>query len=383
MSLPAMHTAIGMGFPFLAGLVRFLKTKRVTSRALLVLVFAMIFCGLWAEVPDMPKFFSHEWSPHNSNYVNLFFFHGLLDKYQAEDRGLLEGGIAIFSMFFLILFVSSKSVMDNQKRIESLKKASLPESALGSYGGIDYKDIVDIHCHVLPQVDDGPESIEESIKMCKRAIELGVVHIVATPHLPWKEDYATDKIIASYNLLKEALEKENFPLKLSLGADIRISWDLVDRLKNLSLLTLADSRYFLLELDDFTVPDGLENFIIKCNSAGFYPVISHPERNIIFQSDLSRLKKIAQLHALIQVSSCSLVGTSGKKTKMTAFEFLKAGLVDIIASDAHSYNVRLEEFKLGLDVASSIIGRDKVINMIKTIPNLVVNNAEIERIKEI
>ncbi len=382
MSLPAMHTAVGMSAPFLAGAAGYLKAKRVTAKALLVLVFAMIFCGLWAEVPDFPKVLSREWSAHDPRYVNIFFFHGFLDAHQTEDRGLAEGFLAISTMFFLILFACRKSVLDNAKKIDLLGSAVAREAnppAVPKH--IDYKDIVDIHCHLLPGVDDGPASVEEAIKMCRRVVELGVCHTVATPHMPWRGSYPTERIVESYNLLKKELEKEEIALRLSLGADIRIMWDLVERLKNSSVFTLARSRYFLLELDDFTVPEQLEGFMQKCNSAGFYPVLSHPERNTVFQSDITRLKDIARLPALIQVSASSLVGSEGEKARRTAVELLKAEIVHVLASDAHSVNMRLEEFRKGLIAAQDVVGPEKVRAMVVKAPGMVVHDEDIEKIK--
>jgi len=382
MSLPAMHTAVGMSVPFLGGLAGFFRSKRVTARALLILVFAMIFCGLWAEVPDIPKFLSHGWIPHDPEHVNIFFFHGLLDKHQTEDRGLAEGFLAILTIFFCILFACSKTVLDNERKIAHLKSRALSKvKPLAIPKDVYYKDIVDIHCHVLPGVDDGPETIEESVAMCRRALELGISHTVATPHLPWRGNYDTGKITASHELLKARLGDENIPLRLSLGSDIRITWDLVEKLKGSSVFTLANSRYFLLELDDLAVPERLEDFIGKCAAEGYYPILTHPERNAIFHSDMNRLKEMSRLPMLIQLSSCSLVGMGGERVEKMAVELLRAGLVNIIASDAHAVDMRLEEFAQGLGVAEKIVGQAKVREMVIRVPGLVIRNEAIERIK--
>jgi protein-tyrosine phosphatase len=382
MSLPAMHTAVGMSVPFLAGAAGFLRSRRATSKTLLILALAMIFCGLWAEVPDIPKFLSHTWSAHDPKYVNIFFFHGLLDKYQTEDRGLVEGFSIIMAIFFLILFACGKTALDNQRKIDRLE-GMVPSSAIAPAipKGIDYKNMVDIHCHVLPGVDDGPGTMDESVAMCRRIAELGVSHTVATPHLPWRGEYGTGKVLEAYNSLKKRLEDDKIDLKLSLGSDIRISWDLVERLKNRSVFTLADSKYFLLELDDLTVPERLGDFIGRCNAEGYYPIITHPERNVIFQSDINRLKEISRLPVLIQVSSCSLVGIGGGRVQKTAREFLGAGLVHIIASDAHAVNMRLEEFVQGLAVAQEIVGPEAVHDMVAKIPGLIVLDEGIAGIK--
>lgn len=386
MSLPAAHVAVGMGVPFLAGLARFLTTKRLTVRLLFVTVTFMMFCALWAVIPDIPQMLPKElqyWESKimHSGYADIFFFHGFLDEHNSEDRGLVEGATAIYLMFFLMLFAAAKTVRDNQKKIDSLRGNSSSTITLDSVEKMSHKDMVDIHCHILPGVDDGPDVIDESLAMCRRFHELGVVHVVATPHLPWREKYEIDKIIAAHNLLKETLIKENIELELSLGADIRISWDLIERLKNGSLLTLAKSRYFLLELDDFTVPPGLEDFIKRCNKEGFYPVLTHPERNVLFCSDYERIRKIAELPVLIQISSCSLVGSLGAAAKRAAMDWLKLDLVDVMASDAHAVNMRLEEFNKGLFAAQKIIDRKRLEDLVINTPSAIVQNKEIEAIK--
>jgi len=383
MSLPAMHTAVGMSFPFLLGAARYLKVRKVTFKLLILTAFFMILCGVWAEVPDVPTFLSEgykhlETTIMNWKYVNIFFFHGLLDKYQTEDRGLLEGAIAIFTMFSLMLVACSRSILLNQKEIDSLKEDISKDKRLPK---IKFKNVVDIHCHVLPGIDDGSEDMEEAVNMCKKAADMGITHMVATPHIPWNGEYNAGKIIETFSLLKERVEQEKVAIKLSLGSDNKISWELIDLLKDKKALTISKSRYFLLELDENMVPRGLEEFIKKCNSAGFYPIITHPERNRDLQSDIERLRNMHELDVLIQITGASLTGFSGKRAEKSASDLLEAGLVDIIASDAHSCNFRMDEFKHGVQVAASIVGPEKVKNMIEITPKKIVENVDISEIK--
>jgi protein-tyrosine phosphatase len=384
MALPVMHTAVGVAFAFLAGLVIFLKKKKLTANTLILTGLLMVIFGIWAEVPDIPRFFPRyerlERKLHKSSQVNIFFFHGLLDTLR-EDRGELAGSFILFSIFFSLFAAAGHSVLKNEKELNSLKNNQEPEVSFSEKDFV-FKDIVDIHCHVLAGVDDGPDTIEDSLAMCKRAVELGVAHIVATPHLPWQEKYEINKIIAAYDLLKGKLKEENIALELSLGADIRIDWDLLERLKNSSVFTVAKSRYFLLELDNLTIPPGLEDFITRCNKEGFYPVLTHPERNILFCVDYERINKLSKLPLLIQVSSCSLTGSMGTAAKKAAFDWLKAGLVDLLASDAHAVNVRLEEFRKGLAIALKAVGPKKLERMIVTVPAAIVHNQPIEQLKQ-
>jgi protein-tyrosine phosphatase len=383
MALPVAHTVIGITVGFLIGLAIFLKRKKFSANTLLLTSLLMVIFGVWAEVPDIPRFlprYEHlERKLHHSSYVNTFFFHGYLDTWE-EDRGELLGSAILFSVFFFIFFAASYTILKNEKKLNELENKQDPQITPSADAFI-FKDIVDIHCHVLAGLDDGPQSLEESLSMCRRALELGVVHIVATPHLPWLGEYQTDQVVSTYNLLRESLKKENLPLELSLGADIRISWDLVERLKSKSVFTIAGSRYFLLELDDFTLPATLEDFIAKCNKDNFYPVLTHPERNVLLRADYEKIKALAKLPLLIQVSSCSLTATMGNAVKKAALDWLNLGLVDIIASDAHALNMRLEEFRGGLEIAEKLIGPQQLRKLATDTPQAVIRNLAIEQLK--
>ena len=385
MSLPILHTAVGISLPFLVGLALFLKKKKLGKKALISLALTMAICGLWATVPDIPRYLPSQYKHFeqditDSKYGNIFFFHKFLDTHQAEDRGNLEGLALLFAMFFLTLFAAAKSIMANKKEIEDLdKKAHLAKGL--SEERSDHKNIIDLHCHVLAGVDDGPADMDESVEMCKRMVELGITSVVATPHLPWKGKYDVEKIFVEHHALKERLAQEDIALEVFLGTDIRITWDIIDKLKRGEVLTLGKSRYFLLELDNFTVPVGLEKFISQCHKEDLYPVLSHPERNGVLQRDLHRFKKLASLPMLTQITASSLAERSGKAIKMAAVRFLEEGLVDIISSDAHPFGYRLDDFKQGLAAAESIVGKDRLRQMITIAPQMVINNDNIEDIK--
>ncbi|MDD5633946.1 MAG: hypothetical protein PHW46_01560 [Candidatus Omnitrophica bacterium] len=390
MSLPSMHTAIGMSFPFFVTASIYFKIRKVTSKLLVAATFLMIFCGIWAEVPDLPRFLPQKYqyledTITRSKYADIFFFHGFLDTHQTEDRGLREGAVAIFAMFFLILFASAKTIRDNQKKIDAFKDVDRGKEIQGGLAKIHikYNGITDLHCHILPGIDDGPETIEESVEMCKRMVEMGFKHVVATPHIPWKGSDQIGKIVISFNSLKEQIEREEILLRLSLGADIKIDYDLVEKLKTGGFLTVANSRYFLLEPEDFIVPSGFEDFLARCIKAGFYPIITHPERSSAFQDDFERMKKIAEMDVLIQVTTCSLSGEMGGKVQKAAVRLLEQGIADVLVSDAHSKTFRLERFFEGLLEAENIVGEEKVKKMVHTVPQMVIENANIQDIKSV
>lgn len=385
MSLPTMHIASGMSLPFLVWLIIFLKNKVVTAKNLRLLILAMLFFAFWSEVPDIPRYFSdgyktlpfleHHCKNFNVNFLNIFCFHGFLDKYQPEGGGLLEGLIMLIGMFLFILFVTQNTILKNAKMIAQLKgKILLRDSAI-------LKDMVDIHCHILPKVDDGPSSIEESLDMCRKMVDLGFRQVIATPHLPWNGRYNIKKIEEAFAQLKDAIEREQIPLKIYLGAETKLTWDLSKQIKNKELPTLANSRYFFLELDNSNVPQGLEDFIKRCNNDGFYPIIPHPERNEVFLNDIEQLRKFKKMPVLLQMSASSLV-TQDKKINKFARQLLKENMIDIIASDAHSINAHLDQFLLAISIALAILSKTEVQNMLNKLPQLVLSNSPIDDIRK-
>lgn len=377
MSLPSMHMAVGMSFPFMIWAVVFSFVRRVTSGMLLLLVFFMGLCAAWSEVPDMIRYMPKQYHvvEHReitrSKYGNVFFFHRFLDRYQTEDRGLVEGTSAILFMLFFILFASRRSFIENEKQIYKIQKKFVAKKQ-SSFKKID--NAVDIHSHVLPGVDDGAKNIQESILMCRRAFDLGIKTIVATPHMPWAGQYQSAKVIEAYNALKTKLKDENIGIDLCLGSEIKISPDLIGMLNRKVVFSIEASRYFLFELDSYTVPSGLENFIGMCNKAGFCPIMSHPERNLIFQKDFGALERLLKLDVLLQITYESLLADAQKTQKRLAVDLLKNDMVSLIATDAHSCDVRMNDFQEGVSALVEIVGEEKLNELVVKNPMAVIND---------
>jgi len=131
MAVPVLHVALGMSVPFTFGMAAYAEKKRMTSRMLGLVLSFMIFCGAFAVVPDIPRYFPQKHSylekkMNGSVLSNIFFLHIILDKNEPEDEGLAEGASIIFAMLFIILVVSGKSAIGNEKEIMSLEKEVFP-----------------------------------------------------------------------------------------------------------------------------------------------------------------------------------------------------------------------------------------------------------------
>ena len=198
--------------------------------------------------------------------------------------------------------------------------------------------MVDIHTHVIPNVDDGSHSIEESLAMIKHEISIGVDTIYCTPHhIYHRYEKSAEEIKSQFNLLKEVVEKENLPVKLLLGQEICYTHreDIIAMLKEGKLLTLNNTNRVLLEFSFTREPEDLLDIIYNFGVNGYEVIIAHVERY-----DWITYDKVVDLRnegALIQINSNSYLGMTTWKEKRFTKKLLKHNLVDFVASDTHSF----------------------------------------------
>ena len=226
--------------------------------------------------------------------------------------------------------------------------------------------MIDIHCHLLPNIDDGPKSWEESIEMVKIARGDGITGAVTTPHwiqgTNWQPTPETVRgVVAEFNVrIKEAgLDFVVYP-----GMEIGIIPDLPRVLSHGDVLTLADSDFILIEIPFYSLPLGLEEVIFGLETMGKTPVLAHPERNREFQSSPKRIRELAGMGALVQVTASSLSGGFGDAARSCAIEFAKLGALHFVSSDAHSKKHRTPMVSNGLAVIEKKLGREAVDELI-------------------
>ena len=198
--------------------------------------------------------------------------------------------------------------------------------------------MVDIHTHVIPNVDDGSPNLETSLEMIKHEIAIGVDTIIATPHHIYKRyEKSVEEIKKNFLLLKEAVEKENLPIKLYLGQEICYTHreDILSLLKEGKLLTLNNSNKVLLEFSFTREPEDLLDIIYNFGVNGYEVIIAHIERYewITYQ----KVEDLRLEGAKIQINSNSYLGMTSFKEKLFTKKLLKHSLVDYVASDTHSF----------------------------------------------
>jgi len=202
--------------------------------------------------------------------------------------------------------------------------------------------MVDVHCHILPGLDDGPESIEESLEMAEAAIADGITHVVATPHC--SNEYVFD--YARIRQLRDELqEKIGEGLKLATGCDFHLNPENLEALrKNAADFCINQKNYLLVEFNEFSIPPAMDQMLHELQLAGLRPIITHPERNGILRSQPERLAKWVRTGNFVQVTGGSLTGGFGPGAQKDALRWIAQGVVHFVASDAH--NVRGRPLKL-------------------------------------
>ena len=198
--------------------------------------------------------------------------------------------------------------------------------------------MVDIHTHVIPYVDDGSPNLETSIAMIKHEISIGVDTIICTPHhIFHRYEKSVEEIKKNFQLLKEAVEKENLPIKLLLGQEICYTHreDTLSMLKEGKLLTLNNTNRVLLEFSFTREPEDRLDIIYNFSVNGYEVIVAHVERYEWITLD--KVKALRSEGALIQINSNSYLGLTTWKEKRFTKKLLKLDLVDFVASDTHSF----------------------------------------------
>lgn len=196
--------------------------------------------------------------------------------------------------------------------------------------------MIDIHTHVLPGIDDGSDRWETTLNLARAAAAEGITALIATPH--HADGRYTNEAAAVTELTgiaNERLAEADIPVRLLPGQEIRVHDGLLDAWQRGELLSLAGSRYVLLEMPSSRIPSRMEEWIYELGLMGVTAVIAHPERNAEVAKAPARLSRLVNAGAIAQITTHSLLGGFGKSVLRTSWSLCEAGLVHAISSDAH------------------------------------------------
>lgn len=218
---------------------------------------------------------------------------------------------------------------------------------------------VDIHCHCLPAVDDGPATMSDALALCLALVDDEITTVIATPHQLGRFDNCNEavQIREAVSVLNEELKSNNIPLTVMPGGDIRVDERICQLLEADKILTLADGgKYILLELPHQNFID-IEPLLIELSSLGIQAIISHPERHPVLAKQPKLLLKWLKHSTHLQVTTSSLLGEFGSMVLETAWDFLSSGLAVFVATDSHGLNNRRPCMKAAFERISIKLGQ--------------------------
>jgi len=220
--------------------------------------------------------------------------------------------------------------------------------------------LIDIHCHILPGIDDGAKTIADSLTMAKEAAKQGIRTIVATPHLNSHYDNRKPLILSKVEELNLALQGEKIDLTILPGQEPRIYGEILEDLEKDEIQPLNGTNYLFIEFPSNHVPRYTEKLLFDLQVKGLVPIIVHPERNSELMEQPDRLYHLVEQGALTQVTASSLCGYFGKKIKNFSIQLVEANLTHFVASDAHNVTSRTFKMDEAFDLVESEFGLDYV-----------------------
>ncbi|EDM22985.1 tyrosine-protein phosphatase [Caminibacter mediatlanticus] len=207
----------------------------------------------------------------------------------------------------------------------------------------------DIHSHLLPGIDDGVKTIDESLSLIKEYINLGYKKLIITPHVMYDSyNNSTDLILEKINYLKNECFKNNLNIELEVSAEYNFDEEFVERIEKNDLLPI-NKKYILFEFSFYQKPVNYENIIFKLKSKGYIPILAHPERYRYF--DLEDFKSLKELEVMFQCNIISSIGFYGKTPQKKFKELAKNKMIDFLGSDVHSFKY-MEALKISFNSSS-------------------------------
>jgi len=231
--------------------------------------------------------------------------------------------------------------------------------------------MIDIHAHILPDLDDGPANEASALEMARQALLDGITTVIATPHVHSGElDDA--EINARVTRLRGVLLENNIPLEIKPGAEV--AFDGLD-LARLNLLN--EGPYVLIEFPHAYIPAEAEEVLHALRHQGLYPIIAHPERNGGVIRNPESLFHLLGDDIFLQITAASLTGILGSAAQHCALYLLRKGFVHFLATDCHSPKHRKPELAVACKVAAKIVGKQQAVKLVRDNPLAVVRGTRL------
>ena len=237
--------------------------------------------------------------------------------------------------------------------------------------------MLDLHCHLLPGIDDGAVDLDMALEMARMAVADGITTVACTPHIyPGMYDNTGDGIRAAIEAFRGELAARDIDLKLVEGADVHLDQGLTESIRAGRIPTLAGSRYLLLEPPHHVAPPRFEETVFQLMVAGYVPVITHPERLSWIEGHYEVFQRLVKAGSWMQITAGSVTGRFGKRPLYWAERMLDESLVHILATDAHHPRRRPPLLAEGREAAARRVGEQEATHMVFTRPQGIVDNLE-------
>ena len=236
--------------------------------------------------------------------------------------------------------------------------------------------MIDIHCHVVPGVDDGARDTEQALAMLRLAATAGTTDLVATPHA--NEQFSFDPA-AVKERLAELQQASGGKPRLHYGCELHLTPENIeDALRFPSRYTMAGSRYLLVEFSDFLIPKTAGEILQRLREAGMRPIVAHPERNPLLRGRLADLAAWVERGCRVQVTGQSLLGRFGRSARAAAGEMIGRGLVHFLASDGHDGKYRPPALDETWQAVEQSYGREAAERLLVENPRAVLEGWPVE-----
>ncbi len=219
--------------------------------------------------------------------------------------------------------------------------------------------MIDIHHHLLPGLDDGSVTEDNSVVMARMAVEDGITHVVCTPHANHHYIYDPEVVSDKIAELERRLAREGVVLKLGRGADFHLTYDNIQTaIAEPARFSINGMGYLMVEIADYGLPQGLTETFYQMRLAGLTPVLTHPERNPTLQEDHSRMHDWLRGGLLVQITAGSVLGQMGSRARRMAHDLLAKRWVHFVATDAHNVTSRPPRMRAAHDEIVKRYGHD-------------------------
>lgn len=244
--------------------------------------------------------------------------------------------------------------------------------------------MIDLHCHLLPGIDDGAPDIDTALAMARIAAGDGIRTTACTPHIyPGLYENTSAGIRQAVESFRAELVAAGIPLQITPAADVHVVPELLERLQSGMAPTFNGGRYFLLEPPHHVAPPNFEDFVFRLLAAGYVPIVTHPERLSWIEQNYAVFVQLAEKGAWMQITAGSLTGRFGSSARYWAERMLDEGRVHVLATDGHDVARRPPLLAEGMEAAMRWVGKEEAMRLVTERPAAVLDNVDPGRVSPI